>query len=620
MRCTGVRALPVAILLSGLATVATAIELNPLASYETGIFDDGGAEIVAYDAGSQRVFFVNAGLSRVDVLDATDPSAPSLLFSIDATPYGASANSVAVRDGLVVVAVENDDAQANGVVVAFDVDGTYLWDVEVGALPDMVTFTPDGRSVLVANEGEPDDDYDIDPEGSVSRIDLPLSPGGTPVVTTYDLDGPTLEACADCRVFGPGATAAQDFEPEYIAVSADGRRAYVAFQENNALGILDLELGRLVNVRGLGFKDHTLPENAFDASNRSDEIEMRTWPVKGMYQPDAIATFEASGGTMLVSANEGDARDYDGYSEEERVEDLVLDPTAFPDAATLQLEENLGRLTTTLATGDTDGDGDHDEIYAYGARSISVWNDGGQLVWDSGRELEDITAAAYPDDFNSTNTENDSFKNRSDDKGPEPEGLVVGEVNGISYVFVGLERMGGVVVYDLSDPSSPSFVQYVNTRDYSGDPEAGTAGDLGPEGLVFVPAGDSPIGTPLLIVGYEISGTVGFFEILDPAAPLDAHAPVHGLNRPSLAVAATPFSTRTAISVDLPAAADASVEVYGVSGKRVATLHDGALPGGTHQLAWDGRSETGRPVAPGAYFVRLEAAGTLAVEKVVLAR
>jgi len=528
MRCTGVRVLPVALLTTFVTTTASGIELNPLASYETGIFDDGGAEIVAYEATSQRVFFVNAGLSRVDVLDASDPSAPAFLFSIDATPYGDGANSVAARDGLVVVAVVAADAQANGRVVAFDVDGTYLWDVEVGPLPDMVTFTPDGGSILVANEGEPNDAYDDDPEGSVSRIDLAPAPGDVPTVTTYALDAPTLEACLDCRVFGPGATAAQDFEPEYIAVSGDGTRAFVAFQENNALGIFDLELGRLINVKSLGFKDHSLPENAFDASNVAEEIEIRPWPVLGMYQPDAIAAFEVSGRTLIVSANEGDARDYDGYSEEERVADLDLDPTAFPDAATLQLEENLGRLNITLANGDTDGDGDYDQLYAYGARSISVWNDAGVLVWDSGRELEDITAAAYPDDFNSTNDENGSFKNRSDDKGPEPEGLVVGEVNGIPYVFVGLERIGGVVVYDLSDPTSPEFVQYVNTRDFSGDAEAGTAGNLAPEGFAFVSAADSPTGTPLLVVGYEVSGSVQFFEVLDPAAPLDVHTPGRG--------------------------------------------------------------------------------------------
>jgi hypothetical protein len=250
-----------------------------------------------------------------------------------------------------------------------------------------------------------------------------------------------------------------------------------------------------------------------------------------MYQPDALASYEVDGQTFIVSANEGDARDYDGYSEEERVGDLPLDPVAFPDAATLQLDENLGRLNSTTATGDFDGDGDFDAIFAYGARSFSIWNAAGELVWDSGDALEQITAGAYPDDFNSTNDENMSFDNRSDDKGPEPEGVAIGQFNGQTYAFIGLERIGGIMVYNVSDPAAPQFVEYINSRDFAGDPAAGAAGDLGPEGLIVITAADSPIGEPLLVVGHEVSGSTAIFRINNAGAAMPLRGDIDGDGR-----------------------------------------------------------------------------------------
>jgi len=90
----------------------------------------------------------------------------------------------------------------------------------------------------------------------------------------------------------------------------------------------------------------------------------------------------------------------------------------------------------------------------------------------------------------------------------------VGVVHGRTYAFIGLERIGGIVVFDVTAPRRPAWVQYVNTRDFAGDAEAGTAGDLGPEGLAFIPAAESPNGRPMLAVGFEISGTTTLFEIV----------------------------------------------------------------------------------------------------------
>ena len=492
------------------------IRLTSIGTYETDIFDESAAEIPAYDPISQRLFVVNANSASVEVLDLSNPSSPTKINEIDATDYGGIANSVAIKNGVVAVAIESENTQEPGQVVFFDTNGNFLNSVTVGALPDMLTFTPDGQKVLVANEGEPNDDYTVDPEGSVSIIDIS---GGVANATVTTADFSNFNAQIDAlresgvRIFGPEATVAQDVEPEYIAISEDSTTAWVALQENNALAVLDINSGQITDILPLGFKEHNASGNGLDASNRDDEINIQNLPVLGMYQPDAIATFEANGETFIVTANEGDSRDYDAFSEEAQVGDLDLDPTAFPNADALQNDEALGRLSVTTANGDTDGDGDFDQLYAFGGRSFSIRDAQGNLVYDSGDDFERITAQLIPENFNSNNDENDSFDSRSDDKGPEPEGVVTGVIDGRTYAFIGLERVGGIMVYDISNPTTPSFVQYINNRDFSGDPEAGTAGDLAPEGLTFISAEDSPNGKPLLVTANEVSGSTSIYEI-----------------------------------------------------------------------------------------------------------
>lgn len=497
--------------------------LEHLGTHASGIFAAGGAEIVAHDPGSQRLFVVNARANSVDVLDLRVPATPTRLFSIELAPHGAGANSVAVSPrgeghgpATVAVAVEAADRQAPGRVALFDTDGNALASLEVGALPDMLTFSPDGRWLLVANEGEPSADYLVDPVGSVSVIDL--SRGARRVtqgdVRTAGFERFTPADLPGVRVFGPGASVAQDLEPEYITISRDSREAWVTLQENNAIARIDIRRARVIDVFALGTKDHSLAGNALDPSDRDGGIKLGNWPVRGFYLPDAIASYRVGGRTFLVTANEGDARDYAGFGEERRVKDLTLDPGAFPDAATLALDANLGRLRVTRTAGDIDADGDHDELYSFGARSFSIWSSEGELVHDSGDALERLIAAELPEQFNSTNDANGSFDSRSDDKGPEPEGLALGRVAGRWLLFVGLERIGGVALFDITDPRAPRHLDYVNTRDFAGSPAAGTAGDLGPEGLAFIPADESPTGEPLLAVGNEVSGTTTLFRLV----------------------------------------------------------------------------------------------------------
>ncbi|MBE9043159.1 choice-of-anchor I family protein [Pleurocapsales cyanobacterium LEGE 10410] len=913
------------------------IELTQIGRYDSGIFDEGAAEITTYDPASQSLFVINGAENTIDVLDVSDPTNPTFNFAINIEDFGAGINSIDIRDGVVAAAFESDPAQDPGKIVFFDTEGNVLNQVTVGALPDMVTFTPDGTKLLVANEGEPnEDDPSLNPEGSISIIDVSNGVEST-TVTTADFtayNGREAELRGrGVRIF-PGETFANDVEPEYITVSPDSSQAFVALQENNAIAVVDLEAGEISDVQPLGLKDYsrglpqltnypwdlseevlgttpagqeillgglsglyyegetdddklqfiatpdrgpngeptdvdgdgenerpfplpdyqaqlirftldresgefkiteeipltrdghpitglpnlqagepgtaytdespvdlfgepldndrfgadlesvvvapdgsfwlsdeyrpaiyhfdphgelidrfipegtaeavghpegtfgkeTLPEvyaqrranrgfegmalnsdngnlyafiqspldnpdvsnaeadaadqrsdynsrnsqvlrilevdpttgepvgeyvyflegspgvdkigdavyagdgkfyvierdsgtdadsekfifevdltgatnilgtdlatatgedtalesmtpddlaemeiqpvtktqvlnlpsigylagdkpeglallpngslavindndfglldeeipgdgsvpfnpdpvptvlgiidfnqpNGLDASD-TDGIDISNQPVYGLYQPDAIAAYEADGATYYVTANEGDARD-----EDERVADLELDPTAFPNAEELQTDEELGRLEVSSIDGDLDGDGDYDRLVSYGGRSFSIRDSKGNIVFDSGEQFAQITAEQVPEIFNSNGTV-ETFDTRSDAKGAEPEGVVVGEIDGETYAFVGLERTGGVAVYNISDPAEAKFVQYINPI----DPETGDALDLAPEGLQFIPGEDSPNGEPLLTVSNEVSGTVSIYQI-DLTAP-----------------------------------------------------------------------------------------------------
>lgn len=516
----------------------TEVELSVLGTYSSGIFAAGGAEIVVHDPTTQRLYVVNAQAASLDVLDISDPSAPTKITTLSLLPFGGVANSVATHDGLVAVAVEAVPKTSPGKVVFFNAALTPLSAVTVGAQPDMLTFTHDGRYVLVANEGEPNtynnfgsetNGPSIDPEGSVSIINLKRgaarlnqSDVRTAGFSFFNGREAALRA-AGIRIFGPNATVAQDLEPEYIAVSPDDDTAWVTLQENNAIATIDIRHGFVTSLRSLGLKDHSLPGNAFDASDRdgtsnAPAINIANWPVKGMYLPDAIAAYEADNDIYLVTANEGDARDWPGFREDVRLATRNLDSNAFPNAATLKLNANLGRLNVSSVDGDIDGDGDLDVIHSYGARSFSIRNTRGAVVFDSGDDFEVLTAALHlsGDVIFNPSHDNNTFDARSPSKGPEPEGVAVGKAFHRTWAFICLERIGGVMVYDISNPRRAAFATYANNRDFTVAPSLAnlaTVGDLGPEGIIFIDADDSPNGKPLVVIGNEISGTTTIYQL-----------------------------------------------------------------------------------------------------------
>jgi DNA-binding beta-propeller fold protein YncE len=551
------------------------------------IFGKSAAEIVQFHPASQSAFAINAALNQIEVINLagliaapvanpiTDNSLQSRAFTFaDSVAVKAAsgvqrtialgvANSIAIHGDLLAIAVQAQVKTGAGVVLFYRLDATgqgiFIKAVEAGALPDMVTFSPDGSTVLVANEGEPDTDYVVDPDGSISLISLtdgvPADSAQTINFTsdmTFSNDTlvsddyatqsqrMALLKAAGVKFAGPtGTTVAQELEPEYITYAQDGKSAFVSLQESNAIGIINL-VDMTIEVRALGFKDWG--NYQLDFTNKDELPAFRSVNgLFGMYQPDTITSYQWQGATFILSANEGDARDYNAYSEEVRVADIIdvneLNMTlSAPLQAAYDLsggKDGLGRLKVTTALGDGDNNGEFEALYAYGARSFSIWDQNINLVYDSGDDFEKISAAILGNDFNSTHSENKG-DNRSDDKGGEPEAIAVGEIAGRMYAFIGLERSGDLFTYDVTNPFQVAFVAHYNNRDFSTnfeldddlqnpcDPaegmdctEVAISGDLGPESINFVAPADSPTGNALLIVGNEVSGTVTIYQVTE---------------------------------------------------------------------------------------------------------
>lgn len=550
------------------------IKLSVLGHYKTNIFAESAAEIPAYDAASKRLFVVNAQKGLVDVLDASKPEQPIHIAELSARDYLADSevNSVAVQNGIVAIAVQAKNKTDAGLVVFFNAkDLSFMSKVAVGSLPDMLTFSPNGKTVLVANEAEPNDDYSIDPEGSVSIIDIQdIKQPKASIADFRAWNSQKADLMAKgVRIFGPNATVAQDLEPEYITISGDSKTAWVTLQENNAIARIDIAQQKVTDIYPLGYKDHGVMGNELDVSDRDSKIDIKTWTgLVGMYQPDSIANYQVNGQTYLVTANEGDSREWlkdedayfagnlaQGYVENIRMKHLFnskgfnaegdypahlqkiangvkgakLNPVTFAycgatatEAGDCRKDGNLGRLNIAWNMGyQTNADGSpkldangrltYDKLYAYGARSFSIWNTQGQLVWDSGSEFEKKISELFPTYFN-TDHEAVSLDDRSDNKGPEPEGITLGTIGAKTFAFIGLERMSGVMVYDITTPMQPKFIEYFTTRNFV-ETDSAKQGDLGPEGLIFIAAKDSPNGKPLLVVGNEVSGSTAIYQV-----------------------------------------------------------------------------------------------------------
>jgi hypothetical protein len=491
------------------------IELNYIGSFDPSGASTSTCEIVVHDPVSQRLFTTSAIAGFLDIINFSNPAAPTLVSSINMNTYG-GVTSVAVKNGVVAVASPNADETLNGSVVFFDTNGTFLKQVTVGALPDMITFSPDGTKVMTANEGQPNANYSIDPEGSISIINIA---GGIPnlnqsnvttlLFTAYNAQETALIA-SGVRKLKLTSTLSQDFEPEYITISADSQKAWVTLQENNAIVEINLTTSTISDIWALGAKDVSIPGNGMDISDNNGQVLIANWPIKAFYMPDAVANYTVGGTTYLVTANEGDEKEYTGFVERTTVgaSTYILDAALYPHAAVLKQSYNMGRFRVSNLSGNTDADTDFEVISAVGSRSFSIFNaTTKQIVFDSGDDFEKYTAANLPTLFNADHSDNIS-KGRSRAKGPEPEGVAIAQISNQTFAFISLERVGGVMVYNITNPNNVTFVEYKNSRSTSA-----WSGDNGPEGITYIKPENSPNGTPYILVANEISGTITIFEV-----------------------------------------------------------------------------------------------------------
>lgn len=476
---------------------------------------EGASEVVAHEDG--MLYVTNGTLGRVDIFDiATNEQAGFIdLTELDGFD---GLQSVAVENGVVAVALSRATVEQNvfggsvdlsqpGFVALFDAEsGALLSTIDVGNLPDQLTFNADGTQLLVAGEGEKNDDSDNDdnPLGTVAVINTtdPSAPQATILDFTQFNGLEDLAREAGIRI-QEGVSFAEDVEPEYIAISPDGTQAFVSLQENNAIAVIDLATNAVADIFSLGTVDFG-SESQLDADDNG-EINITNFDnLVGFRMADAIASFEIDGQTFIATANEGDSRDFD----EDRVEDLA-DDGLLDESVDI---EGLERLEVSTIDGDTDGDGDIDELHTFSSRSFSIFDAEGNLIFDSGPEFEQIIAELAPERFNDDDGDTDGDEDRSDAKGPEPEAIIVGQVGDATYAFIGLERDSGIMIYDISDPANASFVNYIPPA-FVDTTEEGDVARHGPETIAFIPAEDSTTGNAQIAVAYEISGSTIVYDL-----------------------------------------------------------------------------------------------------------
>ncbi len=531
----------------GLATLTPSLLAQGLAQLTSFNAGADSSEIVVHDKTNQLLFntYGLPGNAGVQIIDFANPSSLSLLGTVDLSTVGGlsafSISSVAAdpqgRFGVASFIPQTRGTDAGKLVFFDPVARTVLHSVDVGFHPDTVKFSTDGSRVFVGNEGEPVSAGagltapHYDKAGSLTVVDLAgINSVNVGTVTgsrvaTYDFSNANLDAGVNLnslRVATVNSAAANryfDAEPEGITQA--GNKVYVSLQEGNAIAEFDLTAQKWTKINPLGTIQQTIDGSSVDGVQINDQVH-------GMPMPDGIASYTVAGKTYLVSANEGDTRrpDFAGNNhpvttDEARVNQLgtggrpALDP-AYKAALDLQYGGNvlattaLGELRVSITDGDLDSDGDIDRLTMFGTRSFSIWDaDTGARVADTGSLFETITSLEVPSLYNSSGVPG-AIDSRSTRKGPEPEGVVIGQLGDQIMAFVGLERVGGIMMFNITDPLNALFVDYLNT------------GEVAPEGLDFISAADSPNGRALLLVGYEVAGKIGVYEVPEARTMLPA--------------------------------------------------------------------------------------------------
>lgn len=479
--------------------------------------EGGSLEIVQFNArngfayavsglkGTLIAIDLNGGMDgeKVTALGGTEYDVKSMVRS-----YGDMTSVAISPDGThLAVAIQAVDYDEQGSVALFTCQAngslTHLSTVEVGVQPDMVTFTPEGSKILTANEGEPRMGYSaagaVDPKGSVSIIDTKTFVVETVGFDNFDSDD-ARQALVDKGILLKKNTAPSvDLEPEYIACTDD--TAYVSCQEANAIAVLDLDNAQFTGIYSVGFEDYS--RVAIDINKKDKTYAPKTYDnLLGIRMPDGISLYEIGGETYLLTANEGDARAWPVETEE--------DSNEIKGKESQVTGLKPGGKVTWFDVNQYDGL-EAGTDYIFGGRSFTLFKvtrNGLEEAFDSGSDFERITNEKLPEYFNCSNDDIEK-EDRSGKKGSEPESVTVGTVGGKTYAFIALERIGGVMVYDITNPDKTEFVNYINSREFDAD----IRGDVSPEGLCFIPAAQSKTGKPLLLAACEVSGTLAVYEL-----------------------------------------------------------------------------------------------------------
>jgi DNA-binding beta-propeller fold protein YncE len=435
--------------------------------------------------------------------------------------------SVLAISGCQLISTNNEQGNpdlSGGKILLYTQDGTFIDAANVGNLPDMVTFV-DERTLISANEGEPEDDYSADAEGSVSIIRL-AGDKSVKTVNTMGFAGVSLEG--EVRI-KPGSTPAADLEPEYVAVSEDGKTAWVSLQENNAVAIVDIKKNRIEKVKGLGKVE--VNGQAIDIVDDGEVRLSKNAPknIFALHMPDTMVSYRVNGKDYFITANEGDDREYDAWEDLEKANELELSAQLKEDL----LGTDMKKLRVLIDLGESNGV--YNELYMTGTRSFSIWDADANRVFDSANMIETELATNYYDVFNTRVDDTDDADDiaelkedgvayemvgdtayfwegidaRSLKKGAEPEALAIANISNNVFAYVGLEKQGGFMVFNVTSPTDVSFIQYFNDINYSALPSQ--AGDLAPEGMVTF----AQNGKHYLAVANELSSSVAIFELAD---------------------------------------------------------------------------------------------------------
>ena len=525
------------------------LDLTQEARYDAGMTNaDGGVmEIVDYNTVTGWAYAVNgqtgnvtaiavkdmADSESVDLLDGNDIDVKSIVeANCEGFTYGDMTSVAVSADGTkLAAAVQAEGYADNGRVAVFtcNADGTLTFEqaYETGVQPDMVTFTPDDSRILTANEGEPREGYAdgaVDPAGSVTVITVADGTAVNVDFTAYDSNEERQKLVDAGIVMKKDTVPSEDLEPEYIAAGND--TAYVTLQEANAIAVIDLGSLKVTGIYSAGYEDYST--TAVDIDKKDEAYNPAVYEsLRGIRMPDGVALYSVDGVDYIVMANEGDSREWGDYLNEDERDfgDGQTSPTGKITA------ENSGLTGKVVFFDSSDYDGlDSGLDYVFGGRSFTVFRadeSGLTEIYDSGSDFEAKTAEYIPENFNCSNDDK-SLDDRSGKKGPESESITVGTVGERTYAFIGLERVGGVMVYDITDPAETVYVNYINSRDFSED----IAGDDSPEGLCFIPAADSADGNAYLLAACEVSGTVAAYELTanNSGNPDDGQDPGNGQN------------------------------------------------------------------------------------------